>query len=357
MKAPIVALIVVVVAAGAGVYYYYSIGGLNSVQSQQSVQTQQAGNGMTGLEIAGKISTYMDTQRNPDGFYNYTSNCGDNCSFDQVYNNANTWTTYANIGMYQATGDSKYLDAAKRDADTMLAWCSQDSVQCIRVLYQIDRLYQITGDRKYSDFVTSEARVLIGPNNPYTYTDDPAAAMYSSIDSIELADAYNISGDGTLLSASLEKLSNADAKSKGGQLIFESNGNKFYVYGCWPQLAKLRLFGVTGDKKYLDGVKAFADAYDMPQMLPSLWFMTDMEPCIDVYQQLGQITGDKAYTDGSNAMITYVLKNFWDTPASVKVAGDNAIKSTQDQTYESITDSSYMVYLLSNADNKSFEVT
>ena len=361
-KIPIIIAIVIVAAVGA---FYFSGFELEKSEVPEetvvSPETQTEQEGTDSLEIASTIYSYIQTQRNSEGFYHYSSNCDDDCPFkDQVFKNANTWPTYASVGMFVATGEQRYLDDAERDADALLAWCEEDPVECVRVTYQISSLADVSSNEKYSNFVIDEADVLIDPaNSEIVGTDMP---MLLSIDSIQLADVYGITGDEKYLTSSIEKLNEAEAalesdSFEGGAAlpVYARDGNLFKTFACWPQLAKIELYKSTGEKSYLDEVASFVDGVKVDENVHSLWFMTDVQPCIDIYIQMGELTGDSSYTDGAVRMMQSTLDLYWDTPSNVITSGNNAIKSARDADDSSITDSSYMVYLLSKVNSK-FEV-
>lgn len=353
MKAPIIAVVIVLVLAAALGAYYYSGGSLNLTSQPAQTQQNVPANTMTGLEIAKTIYAYIDTQRNSDGFYSYASNCDSNCPFSgSVFKNANTWPVYASVGMYRATNDTKYLGAAKRDADTMLKWCAQDGRECVRVLYQVDALNRDSGDQKYSDFLQQEAKTLMAlPDQPETNF-----TMLISIDSVELADAYVQTGDKTMLDASVAKLNQAENLLSQEKVLFEQNGNKYQTFSCWPQIARLELFRATDDSKYLDSVKRFVADRNIPGNLNLFWMMTDLQPCMDVYQSLAELTGDSGYSAAAQKIAQHIITNYWDSSVGPKVSGNNAIKSNGDQKFSTITEASYMTYMLSRMKDTRFEV-
>ncbi len=343
---------IIIIAAGIGGYYLYDNYYPNIEQPIEN-NIQEAG--FSGLYIAEKIYDYIQTQRNLDGFYKYASNCEEGCVFyESVFNNANTWPTYASVGMYQATKDDKFLIDARRDADRLLAWCDEDPTECIRVTYQVNALGKETGDKKYIDFVVKEADVFLDPENSEIIQTD--VVMLKGIDSIQLAQAYDITNNKKYLDASLNKLSESENLLVDEKTVYGYNNNLFRNYACWPNLAKLELYKSTEDSKYLMDVINFADGINLPNNIHQLWFMSDIQPCIDLHIQLYQITNDDKYLEGSQKMVETILLTYWDDIDNPKLSGSNAIKSTIDQDWTSITDSSYMIYLLSQIQNERFDV-
>jgi rhamnogalacturonyl hydrolase YesR len=358
----IVAVAVIIVLGGlSGTYYYMSPVQVSQQTDNQptvqqpTVDVKEEKVGMTGLEVAKRITDYIGTQRNSEGFYTYSSNCeAPQCPFvDQVFKNANTWPVYAYVGMYRATKDSKYLESAKRDADAMLEWCAQDRNECVRVLYQVYNLYGETNDQKYFDFLKSEADALVAlPDQPETNF-----TMLIAIDSLELSDVYVLTGDRSLLETSAKKLEQSEDLLQNEKLLFEVNGNKYYTFSCWPELARLEMFKASDDGKYLDEVKRFADGRDLPNNNHLQGWMTDAQPCIDVYLSLGELTGDASYTTGAEKMTQNVLTNFWDSKENPKVSGNDAVISNGGSDFSTVTESSYMAYLLSRMGDHVFEVS
>lgn len=357
MKAPAIAAIAVVLAAGLGAYYYFGtdMGAQYGQQPSQAPQVAPA-NTLTGLQVATRINDYVATQRNADGFYHYSVNClpEENCFNAPVYEMANTWPVYANVGMYKATGDSKYLDAAKRDADTMMSWCENNASYCVYVTYQIYDLYKATGDARYLDFVKNEADVISNVDNAIEFSND---SMLLSSAAIEFADLYGETKNSTYADWARADTDEAQSILLSYTIVFGNNGHDFRAFSCWPQLANARLYGETRDQKILENITAFMNDYNLQNNFLYLWFMTDIQPCIDLYQTMGDLTGNQSYYDTAHNMSQYVLTDFWDTKSNPKVSSSDAIKFSKDKSFETVTDSSYMVKLLSRMKDSRFEVS
>ena len=94
MKAPIIAVIVIAIAAaGLGLYYYsgYSVAPVQPVVQEQptEIPTAVEETGVTGLEAAKGMQTFIDSRRTADGYYKYSYNCENgletDCHLDLVY--------------------------------------------------------------------------------------------------------------------------------------------------------------------------------------------------------------------------------------------------------------------------------
>ncbi len=356
MSRQILVAVVIIAVLGAALGGYYLVtGGFNPTVPVNDVPVEgtQPSDGAAGtveagvdpLAAAAEIYAYIQTQRREDGFYDYASNCGDGCPFvGAVFKNANTWPTYAAVGMYQATGDDGYLADARRDADKMIEWCAEDQKECVRVTYQVNELYKETKDERYADFVKSEADVLIDPvNQEFIGTDMP---MLLAIDSLQLAQVYEMTNDEKYLDAAVSKLTSADSNMEKEMILYAVDDRVLKTYACWPELASIEIYKATGDRAYLDRVVDFIDDLRIADNVHQMWYMTDVQPCMDLYVQLGSITGDGKYTLGALSIMNHILDNYWDSKANPKVSGGGSIKSTKDQNDSGITDSAYMVWLL-----------
>lgn len=350
----LIAAVLIVVLGGVGGAYYY-LAPPAPAQTGGEVQTPgDQRQTMTGLQIAERIYGYVESQRRADGLYDYATNCNETvCSFDfeNPHDISNAWAAYASVGMYGATGDQRYLDAAKADGEKILQYCGSGREECVSIGYQIVALYEATGDSRYLDLAEAEAAILMEEGRGLY---DSGSAMLVGGDSKGMAELARASGDAAYSQDASRILEGeVGALENEVPLYVRDEGGSARVYksfACWPQLARLSLYQATGDRAHLDAAAAFAGDMDVPGHVGDLVSATDIQPCIELYHDLGSLTGEQAYGDGADVMVQHVLDGQWDYGAS------DSIRFYRDKSFSTLTDSSYMVNILSKRADSVYEV-
>lgn len=318
---------------------------------EKATEKPAEGGKLSGIGIASKIYGYIEGQRRDDGYYDYASNCNeDDCKFDfkNPHEISNAWAAYAAIGLYRATGQERYLDDAKRDGEKLIQFCGSNEEECVSITYQIVALYEATGDPRYLELAKAEAGYLMDAEKSLY---DSGFTMLIGGDSKGLADLGTSAKDPSYSDSALRIL---DGEEKAAESDFPlyavSNGSDSVVYkmfSCWPQLARISLYRSTGDGKYLKAVEEFADSFEVAEHVGDLYSATDMQPCADMYQNLAELTGEKRYDDGAKKILQRIITDLWDSEYGKKPLGKNSVKFMADKGFSTLTDSSYMVYLLS----------
>lgn len=361
MSKQVLVSVVIIFSLGALLaFYYHFIEGTQPLTdtgqpvigtTDQSAQNNDVKN-LTGLEAAEKIYAYIEAQRRQDGLYEYASKCDERvCNFDftNPHGLSNAWAAYAETGLYDVTGDSSYLDAARADGEKILGFCGTNEGGCVSIIYQIVALYEVTGDPRYIDLAKAEADILMNRDDLY----DSGFTMLIGGDSKGLARLSQSSGDATYSTDALKVLSGeiAALENEIPVYVYSKDGSTavYKTYACWPQLARTHLYEATGDESHLEEARRFADSLSLPDYASQMVSATDIEPCIELYQKLATATGDQSYRAGADRMIQYVLTNYMD-----KELG--SVRFASDKGFSTLTDSAYMVYLLTKSSDSIFEV-
>lgn len=361
MSRQILVAVAVIVVLGAAVGAYLYMGGSLVQREQLSQGTEQAAPDMvvekvplTGAQAAREIQSFVDTRRMSDGYYGYSYNCEKgfqkDCNLDISYPTTNAWTTLSNLGMYRATGEQSYLDNAKRDADLMIKWCEGEAKICQWVLVQINELYKETGEDRYREFLLSEGALLIDAEQ---YTDAETvfqrnSTMLLGIEARELAQIYSINKNPAYLEEARDRINQAYEERPDNWIVYEFNGNKFMKNSCWAELANMEIYAATGDQNNMLQAKDLLDSFDPAGNSVYMLFMTNLQPCAELYVKVYQATGDEKYLDGAVKISNYILSNLWDRKEAPIVSGSGTILyETESKKIDTLTDTSYMVYILS----------
>lgn len=334
-------IVVAIIAVAIGFYYF----------QPQPIEEPKEEGGMTGLEIARLTSDYIDSQITTDGIYSYSSHCEPNCpqGFSGAFHTTNAWTSLAYTGLFSATRDKSYLDNAKRDADVLIDWCTDKTSECLWVLVQIVELYKVTNDVKYLNFLTNTGDVLL---------ETPAFehGMISAIESRELALLYELTGDTKYLDESLVRLGKSKSLAESSQILYAFGDFEVHDTVCWNVLAEAELYAVTQDDKYLENVDLFFTKSNVKKYTNQLIFLSNIQPCIESLLTLYDATDDVKYKEDAIAMAEYIITNTWDSAESKKTYGEGAFLMESGSTLNSLTDSGYMVFLLSKLKSEKFRI-
>lgn len=295
-------------------------------------------------EVSSEISSFIETQRNEDGFYNSSSNCpydAAGCPMSDFIPQLNMWTSLAYLSEYQRTGDSSFLDKSKNDADLFIDWCNEsdsNSQQCPWTLVQMNYLYEETRDDKYKDFILSQSE--------HIEQDIVADPMLMGIEAREFAIVHELTGSQDSLDTSLRKMSNANDLLDNGFIGYAADGFFYHPFDCWTQLANVELYRSTGDQSYLEEAEVFVSDAKMRLNHIFLSEMTDIQPCIDLHLQLYDETGNEDYLNTAKKMSNFVLVNFWDSNENFLKEGRGAVLHHENDQIDSLTDGAYMVFLM-----------
>lgn len=359
MKAGIVtAAVLILVLSGLVAGYFYFVGPIVPVQeaSQPEAQVPAEVEKVVYLDAAKEIQKFIDTRRTDDGYYKYSYNCENgletNCNLDLVYGSTNSWTALSNLRLYQATGEQAYLEKAKRDADAVMDWCASqpnDGKICLWILVQISELYEETGEQKYADFLLGKGEMLLGIVNDK----DPDvvwqrnSTMMIGIDARELAAIYKINGDQRYIDEAKIRIQEAYWGTPDNYPLYQFNGNNYLENSCWPELANMEIYEATGDQASLAQALDLLDTLDPATNVFYMNFLTNLQSCNELYLKAYEATGDRKYMEGATKMADFVLVDRWDNQENNLVSGSGTILSDDYSKVDTLTDTAYMVAILS----------
>jgi len=345
MKNYLIVAAIVLVAAVALIFYQY-----NTANTQTTK--------LTGLEIAKMSYGFFGKMRMEDGRYSYREFCtGEGnekkCEIlPHSYTPTNAWVMLADLGLYEATNEQKYLDSAKNEMSVLLDNC-KDNAGCLWTLVQMARLYKNTNDSAYLENIRNFADMLLE-------NESQEGVMMNGIEARQFAAVYSLTGEQKYLAESLNRLQKAENSMDSERLLYTVNGLEVRDFVCSAELARLELYRATKNQKYLDAVKSFFDVADISSHGKELWHQTAIEPCIENLILLYTETGDVKYWNQAYNLTQYMITYRWDSPLqqAEKYNGDGAFLF---ETYlynntKTVTDTGYAVYLLSTMKDTEFQI-
>lgn len=313
---------------------------------------------LSGLEIAQMSYGFFDKMRRGDGKYNYYEICKEEDGLKECdilkesYIPTNAWVMLANLGLYDVTGNQKYLDGAKNEMDVLLDNC-KDNDGCLWTLVQISKLYKMAGDSAYLDKLKVFADRLIEITSE-------KGAMMKGIEARQFAIVYGLTGDQKYLTESLNRLESGKEYLKSEQVLYTVNGLDVRHYVCSEEIAKFELYKVTGDKKYLTAVRNFFDAAEIGSHGRNFYGLTAIQPCIETLFLLYRETGDLKYWEQTYNLTQYMITYRWDSTLeeAEKYNGDGAFlfDNYQYNNTKTVTDTGYAIYLLSLFKDTEFNI-
>ncbi len=326
---------------------------------------------VSGIEAAQSAIAFINGMKLADGTYVYSVDC-DSTGCNKKSNltglpQSNAWAAFANIGLYRATKDSKYLDAAKAEVAKEIEICSKadgtivgpsEQKNCLWALVQPYEVYKETNDAKTKDFILKNAETILRYLRP-----DPTqgAGMLQSIIARELAIAYSLSSDGKFLQAAVGFDNAAKQSMDADNRVAFANGFPVRLEECWQKLAELQLYGAAQNQSYLDSAKGFFDGIEQAgasgEFYKNFEIATQLHPCIESLQLLSEKTGASKYSEEAAKISAYLAQASWDSEFSKKYDGRGGFATmfcrvadgsslcapSNDKT---ITDNSYGAYLL-----------
>jgi len=316
---------------------------------------------LSGNEIAVDSLKFINVMKNNDGKYYYQSECTDDsgCKRDSdSYIQTGAWPVLAYAGLYQSTKNQQYLDKMNNEANNLMSACNGNEDECMWILVQMAKAYQISQNSQYLDFAKKLADRLLTNNNEKD-------AMMTGIEAREFALAYELTGDQKYLNEARSRLQKSKAAwnlsvDSYNDPIYSSGTFVLYRFACWTELAELEIAKASSDTKILANAVAFFDSANIPGNVRNLEQLSAIQPCIEALLNLNQQTGSAQYFDQAKATSQYVITYRWDSPLDIakKYNGDGAylFRFYAGDDLKTVTDTGYMIYLLSRMPNEQFEI-
>ena len=298
-------------------------------------------------EIIKESIAYIESQRRPDGFYEYVAHYDEQCTLKdgkkdcpfggtRMFETTNAWTALAHFAAYKALGDKSELEKANRDLAKLIDWCAPDPKKCLWVLAQPAIIYQDTKDPKILNFLKPQGLALLS-SAPSTDT------MLVAIESRELALLYEIFQDSKFLSASNNRLSLASRGLNDQQNIYINTPIKFAEYSCWVALANGELSVATKNAEKKNNTLVFLENGKILQNFSNFYNPIQIQPCIETYSLIG------SDVEAKNLLDKFIL-GFYDGKKEKLIYGEGGTVFQQKNNSKMIvlTDSAYTIFLLSN---------
>ncbi|MFA6048590.1 MAG: hypothetical protein WC792_01410 [Candidatus Micrarchaeia archaeon] len=327
---------------------------------------------VSGIEAAQSALAFINGMKLSDGTYVYSVDC-DSSGCNKKSNltglpQSNAWAALANVGLYRATKDSKYLDAAKAEVAKEIAACPVSTPipgqklekNCLWALVQPYEVYKETKDAATKKFILDTSGVIAGYLGP-TPRDGP---MLESIIARELAIAYSLSKDEKYLQLAIKFNDAAKTALDAKNETAYANGFPVRLEECWQKLAELQLYDATQNQSYLSSAKGFFDGIEKAGASDSFYenfeSANQLHPCAESLQILAGKTGDAKYSAVSAAISAHLAQASWDSQYSKKYGGgnggfvttfcqqNNAAAVCAPANVKTVTDNAYSAYLLSS---------
>lgn len=342
-------------------------------------------------DIAGNSSVFLDSV---EGGGKWEMCEGDKCEI--IYRNLTlnqdlAWSILGYAGLYNLTGDVKYLDKINDTLRVLEANCgylldNQDVYWhslpkgCQLLVMQSYRGYELTGDINHLKFVLSMGVPL---SYAYASSDDVSlTSMYAR----ELFIVYRLARDNTDVRKSIEvetmymtPISRLDlnlsrlryvadlkliypneVKEDVGYMFSSPNGKRVSLNVCWVTLADLEAYEATKNESYVYNVKSFFDEYDflnvkdLPELPPST-----LLPCAESMFELYELTGEERYKLGGHDMLVKVLEensNYAGGNLTGSFGSIMLFRPGSDVNVKNVADTSHFLYLVSKDPHKTYGV-
>ena len=351
MRVLFVAAIAVIAFAAAFTLYFF----LNSTSTTATVT-------ITGNEIATKSSNFLTKMKRADGKYDYSMNCTDTggcVKKGDSYTQTGAWAVLAYAGLYKSTNDPNYLQKMNGEVTDLISSCNGKEDECLWILVQMIKAYNITKNSQYLTFVENLANRLM------TNNDEENSSMLTGIESREFALVYELTGDQKYLNEANVRLAKSKvawnpAIDSFNALIYNSSSFTFYRYACWTELAESEIARASGDNQAKANVINFLKSANFESNYKTMEHLSTLQPCIETLLNAYQQTGDRQYFDQAKFLMQYIITYRWDSPIPVatKYNGDGAFlfEWFTGDNVKTVTDTGYMMYLLSQMPNEQFEI-
>ena len=235
----------------------------------------------------------------------------------------------------------------------MIDWCStqpDDGQICLWILVQIDDLYRETGDAKYRDFLLEKGQMLmdIGRSTDPEVIDQRNSTMMLGIEARELAAIYQINKDQSYIDEATARINAAyEGGTPDNYVVYNFNDNPFKYNSCWPELANMEIYAATSDDSNLAQALDLLDTYDPAGNVLYMGFLTNIEPCGELYLKAYEATGDDKYRQGAEKIVRHILEHRWDTAENNLVSGSGTVLRDDMSKVDTLTDVAYLVRILS----------
>ena len=368
-----------IVIGGTICFLVFAFLGIQTTRAQEKVQ-------LTGLDIALKTLYFMESvPENNDGLLIYRKVCRqEECSFStQAFPQTRAWVVFAYTGLYEATGDTVYLDKIRESMEKLMKECEPSEFGDCRFLgVQAEAAHKALGEERYLDYI----RLFEPSSMPLISSTINSMLGGIMIRQVALNYKHDLYDEFLSIYFRIKRLYETLPER---ETLLTDHGVDFQQTACWTYLAEIELYKAIAEKN--DNEILFSDV-DVAKMRlfmllePEYFFsqfnfenasvhptmfgvsLTDLESCADAALKLYEVTGKEQYKKQATAILQGMVERHWDSEYSKKHIGDNAFlaqgcrnRNNQNgfacyQNDKGLTDNAYAVYLFSQVPDAVFSI-
>jgi len=326
------------------------------IVDQSEIKATLAPKGKTHLsskDIIKEILEFIDSQRNPDGFYNYVAHYEDQCRKEEgeqvcpfggfrFFRTTNAWTALAYINAYQIFQDESYLSQAKKDLEKLLFFCQQEPSECLKDFTPLLKLYKITSDEKLLNFLKTSGELLLTTS---------ANQSMPSIEARKLAFLYDLTQDTRFLDEAKKRLELSKISLEDMRSIQEADQKNVIIgynqYQCQHSLSALSFYETTGEEKYLEEAELFLQEIILKEDNPRFNSVYAILSCVEALQGFHRVTSRARHYTSASKLLLFLLQNYWDSSYNKKFYGEGMILELKNSAMNSLSGSTWVINLLS----------
>ncbi len=269
---------------------------------------------ITGLEVAVKISSFLDETLEVDGGMTSGMFCNKNT---KVCSDIKTQTSdqphlgqaiYSYYLLGRITEDSSYREKADKTMDFVIKKCASESVaMCAWNFFPLARYYFDTKENKYLIAMETPAELFLKLSDEdliLQNTGHKLASLYKATEREEYKTR--------LLSVANQELSSWPPNPNSPQ------GRSIQV--VWSVF--LPAYDITKDEKYLNASKEFFDNFKLNENFSKFLYLDPVVKGVDALITLNEITEKASYKKDAQRSLQELLNKYWDNPENLKATGD-----------------------------------
>lgn len=317
---------------------------LGRKQKEKSVSIPSQTQNYTSEYIVSHAIEFLNKQKRQDGYYDYFSHFDRLCTDRQdpstcplggnnSIEEAAMWPLLARIAYYRSfSNDPSDLNHAKNDAQTLLKFCQQNMQRCLGTVIPMSMFYELTQNQDYKQFLQTLGTLLLEKR-----IGDDVASL--SLQAVELTRLFNLFSTPRYLGRAEQLL--GEAKNISLENIGQFGNDQDM---CYLILGNVSVGIAAGDQELIDEALSFFEQLDENALSPQLSLRA---PCIESAFVLGGVLQNSAVKNQATALLERLVLERWDGPGLGKTFGGGGFFQGEDKRVITISDTSYMVYLIS----------
>lgn len=278
-------------------------------------------------QLAKESLSYLDRQKRPNGFYRLYP------SENKVIKVTNLWTSLARLGYYQKFSyRPDDLAQAEKDAQILIADCQNQLDTCLAVAVPIASLYQETRANVYKNFLNQLGQRLLLKS----YGQE---VMALATQVRELTKLYQIFKNESYLTTARQRLGQAQLISEAHQHRYQQPEDE----ACYLALAQAEIGLATNDSQFLNQARTFFQNQEFDRVPRQ---MTLIQPCVEAAFILSRNLKDQSLNNQANQLLGQIVTSQWNS--------EGGFFQGPDKKQVNLTDTAYMIYLLSFEPNRQY---